>query len=245
MNLLSSDILQNLHTQLIWLGFASVLFLLILKLEATLYRQLSTGGPGSCPHHCCMLWRALLIAAFSPLPTEVPVPLGVNRKRQGHELGYRQRVGRTKTKGFTTARETLQLVVLSLRPHFLLLFCYTTLCLKYARPTPVAASMRHSVPRSLMLPPASCLVLCSKAKFFLTEAFLDPLSTAFILSPTHPLFPWHLSPCTVSRWLLVSHLGGFVCLLTAASPALTQCLTRSTHSVIFIKCLHERGWTLS
>lgn len=116
MNLLSSDILQNLHTQLIWLGFASVLFLFILKSEATWYCQLSTGGPGSCPHHCYVLWRALLTATFSPQPTEVPAPLRVNRKRQGHELGYKQRVGRTKAKGFTTASETLQLVPLPSGP---------------------------------------------------------------------------------------------------------------------------------
>lgn len=58
-----------------------------------------TGGPGSCPHHGYVLWRALLTTTFSLPPTEVPAPLRVTRKRQGYGLDHRQ--GRTEAKGFT------------------------------------------------------------------------------------------------------------------------------------------------
>ena len=96
-----SDILKIFHTQSIWLGFTSVLFPLILEWEATLScrperllkqgcgGELSTGGLGSCPRHCSVLSRALLVFPFSPLPTEVSVPLRVSRQRQGHEIENR------------------------------------------------------------------------------------------------------------------------------------------------------------
>lgn len=198
----------------------------------------SIGGPGSCPHHSYMLSRILMAASFSPLPTEVSVPLRINRKRQDHELHYEQWVRRIKVKGFSMDFETLHsLPPVSLRPHFLLLSSHITHHCSWNMPGPLLPQGLCTTlqPDSPMLPPAFCSNIT-----FSPRPSLTTLSTT-ANSPSHPILPppllfrWHLLPST----LLISVISLPASAALSVSPALETLPGHCTCSVLFVKFLHE------